>query len=154
MANQNAFFSLEAQMATERDGFQDAVRFLRGSAGRQFLQADTLTVYRTGTSARSDVVRNAAVKPVLISINSPSTATTDAWLQLFNTSSASVTLGGLPQPVDVIKVPYAKTTTVVFFPGTDPCQFSSALSIAVTTTFCGGTAADATNAPTTTILYG
>jgi hypothetical protein len=154
MANQNAFFSLEAQMATERDGFQDAVRFLRGSAGRQFLQADTLTVWRTGTSAKSDVITNAAVKPVLISVNSPATATTDAWLQLFNTSSASVTLGGLPQPTEIIKVPYAKTTTVVFFPGTDQCKFSAALSVAMTTTVCGGTAADATNAASITILYG
>jgi len=96
----------------------------------------------------------AAVQPVLISVKSPVLATTDAYLQLFNTSSASVTLGGLPQPLEIIKVPYTKTKTVVYFPGADPCAFGSALSIAVTTTPCGGTAADATNAPVTTILYG
>ena len=154
MSNATTLFQLEAQSAYEREGFQDAVRFLRGSAGRLFLQADNLTVYRTGTSAKSDVVTNAAVKPVLVSINSPATATTDAWLQMFNTSSASVTLGGIPQPIEIIKVPYAKTTTVVWYPGTDQCKFTAALSIAVTTGLCGGTAADATNAPTTTILYG
>lgn len=154
MSNASTLFSLEAAASYERDGFQDAVRYLRSTAGRQFLQADNLTVYKTNTSAKSDVVTNAAVRPVLISVNSPSTATTDAWLQLFNTSSASVTLGGLPQPVEVIKVPYTKTVTVVFFPGIDPCKFSAALSLAVTTSFCGGTAADATNAPSTTVLYG
>jgi|SRR6185295_15505266 len=154
MSNASTLYSLEAAAYYERDGFQDAVRFLRSSAGRQFLQADNLTLYRTGTSAKSDVVTNAGVKPVLVSVNSPATATTDAWLQMFNTSSASVTLGGLPQPSISIKVPYTKTTTVVWFPGNDPCMFATALSIAVTTAFCGGTAADATNAPTTTILYG
>ena len=154
MSNASTLFSLETAMAYEKDGFQDAVRFLRGSAGRQFLQADSLTVYRTTTSAKSDVVTNAAVQPVLISVKSPVLATTDAYLQLFNTSSASVTLGGLPQPLEIIKVPYTKTKTVVYFPGADPCAFGSALSIAVTTTPCGGTAADATNAPVTTILYG
>lgn len=154
MANQNAFFSLECQIAQERDGFQDAVRFLRGSIGRHFLQADNLAVFRTNTSAATDVVTNAGVKVHFISVNSPATATTDAWLNLFNTSSASVALGGLPKATDVIKVPYAKTTTVVYFNAPDPCKYSAALSIAVTTSPHGGTAADATNAPVTTILYG
>jgi hypothetical protein len=154
MSNAQTLFSLEASAAYERDGFQDAVRTLRKTAGRQFLQADNLAVFRTSTSAKSDVVTNATVQPVLISVKSPATATTDSWLCLFNTSSSSVTLGGLPKAQEIFIVPYTKTRTYVVFPAADPCPYSGALSIAVTTSPHGGTAADATNAPVTTILYG
>ena len=152
MSNTTALFSLECQIAQERDGFQDAVRFLRGWAPPKF-PGDTLTVFRTNTSAATDIVTNAAVRPVLISVNSPATATTDAWLNLFNTSSASVTLGGLPKATDVFKVPYTKSTTVVLYTQ-DGDRYNAALSMAVTTSPHGGTAADATNAPVITILYG
>ena len=153
MGNAQTLFSLEASAAYERDGFQDAVRYLRKTAGRQFLQADNLAVYRTTTSALSDVITNAAVQLVLVSVKSPSTATTNSWLNLFNTSSGSVTLGGLPKATEVFFVPYTKTRTVVAYQASDPHAYTAALSIAVTTAPHGATAADATNAPVTTILY-
>ena len=151
--NAQTFFRLEAMAAQQRDGFQDAVRFLRNAAGRQFLMADNLAIFVTNTSAKTDVITNAAVQPVLVSVNSPSTATTNGYLQIFSTSTASVTLGTTGAQ-EVITVPYTKTRTVVFYPGNDPCAYSGALSIAVTTAPHGGSAADATNAPITTILYG
>lgn len=153
MGNAQTLFSLEASAAYERDGFQDAVRYLRKTAGRQFLQADNLAVYRTTTSAKSDVITNAAVQLVMVSVKSPATATTNSWLNLFNTSSASVTLGGLPKATEVIFVPYTKTRTVNFYQASDPHAYTAALSVAVTDGPHSGTAADATNAPVVTILY-
>ena len=155
MSNANTLYALEARMAYEPDGFQDAVRFLRGSVGRQHLQADDLVSTVVTTSAKADIKTNAGVQLAMIYVKTASGATTTGYLQLFNTSSASVTLG-TTAPEMVIKLSNAANVgqPIVFNNSTEATAFGTALSCAVTVTSgVNTTAANATNAPTITFLY-
>lgn len=154
MGNATTLATLEYEMAYNPDGFQDAVRRLKEDAAR-FFPADNLTLARISTSAKVDVKTNAGSQVVALIIKTASAATTTGYVQLFNTSSASVTLGTTP-PEEVIKLSSAANVLKVvrFFPPTGSTEYAAALSLATTVTSgVNTTAANATNAPTITVLY-
>jgi hypothetical protein len=155
MGNASTLYQLEAMAAYKGDGFQDMVRALRSGAGRHFALSDNLTIGRVATSAITDIKTNAGSQVVMIWADTASGATTTGYTHLFNTSSASVTLGTTP-PETSIKLTNAAGAGagILMFPGTSTTQFGAALSIA-TTTLAGTstTAANATNAPNVIIVY-
>ena len=70
----------------------------------------------------------------VLTIHNPAAATT--YIQIWNLLIGAVTIGTTP-PFDVIPVPAGQTITVNLLPGQ---TFSTAISIAATTTFSGSTA--------------
>jgi hypothetical protein len=155
MSNASTLFQLEAMAAYEPDGFQDAVAGLRRGAGRAFALADNLTFTKFATSALTDIKTNAASQVVMIYVKTNALASTTGYVQLFNTSSASVTLGTTP-PEQVLKLSNAASqgTAILFYPGTSTTQHGAALSLATTVTSgVNTTAANATNAPTVLVVY-
>jgi hypothetical protein len=155
MGNASTLFQLEALASYKGDGFQDMVRALRSGAGRHFAISDNLTIGRVATSAITDVKTNAATQLVMIWADTASAATTTGYVHLFNTSSASVTLG-TTVPETSLKLSNVANTGAgaLFFPGISTTQFGAALSIA--TTVAAGTtttAANATNAPNIILVY-
>src|SRR5690349_447678 len=119
MSNANTIYQLEAMAAYEPDGFQDFTRYLKETANKYF-PADDLTIARINTSAKTDIKTNAGSKIVAIYVKTASGATTTGYLQLFNTSSASVTLGTTP-PEEAIKLSNAANVAKVirFWPDPD-----------------------------------
>ena len=155
MSNVNTLSQLEAQAAYEPEGFQDATRYLRSSIGRMRLAQDDLVKLSVSTSAKAEVRTNGAVTLAMIYVKTASGATTTGYLQLFNTSTASVTLG-TTAPEMVIKLSNAANVgqAIVFYPGTEGTAFGTALSCAVTVTSgVNTTAANATNTPTILFVY-
>src|SRR5689334_9811035 len=154
MSNANTIYQLEAMAAYEPDGFQDFTRYLKETANKYF-PADDLTIARINTSAKTDIKTNAGSKIVAIYVKTASGATTTGYLQLFNTSSASVTLGTTP-PEEAIKLSNAANVAKVirFWPGNGSTEYSAALSLAVTVTSAVNTTAqNATNAPVILVAY-
>ena len=154
MGNATTLATLEYEMAYNPDGMQDAVRRLRADAARWF-PADNLTLARISTSAKTDVKTNAGSQVVALIIKTNAIATTTGYVQLFNTSSATVVLG-TTSPEEVIKLSNAANVLKVvrFFPGNGATEYSAAMSLATTVTSgVNTTAANATNAPTIIVLY-
>lgn len=151
MGNASTLYSLEVQSTTERAGFSRAMASVRRQAGQKEFFSDGLAISRSVVGGKADVVTNAAVKVYFLSVNSPSTATTTAFFQAFNTSSGSVTLG-TTDPELSFKVESTKSVTLQLWDGEDS-MFTTALSWAVTTTRHGGTASGANEQPTVTLLY-
>lgn len=94
---------------------------------------------------------NAAVRLYAVVVQSPSTATASAFVQIFNTSTASVTLG-TTRPDAQFKVTAGQTKTVVYVPGNNDSDFSSAMSYCVSTTAAGATGVNAANTPVVSFL--
>lgn len=154
MGNAQTLATLEYEMAYAPDGMQDAVRRMREDAARHF-PSDNLTLAKIATSALVDIKTNAGSQVVALIIKTASGATTTGYVQMFNTSSASVTLG-TTAPEQVIKLSNAANVLKVvrFYPGSNATEFGTALSLATTVTSgVNTTAANATNAPTITVLY-
>lgn len=154
MTNANTLATLEYRMAYNPDGYQDAVRRLREDAARYF-PADNLVLAEISTSALTDVKTNAGSQVVALIIKTNAIASTTGYVQMFNTSSASVTLGTTPSEQTIKLSNAANILKVVrFFPGNGATEFAAALSLATTVTSgVNTTAANATNAPTITVLY-
>jgi hypothetical protein len=148
MSNVATLYQLACQRSYERDGYQDLVNGLKQVA-RQEVYSDAMVSSRAVGGAKADLVTNAAVRVYAIQCAMPSTATTNSYLQLFNTSSATVTLGTTAPEFQVMLTSQA-SRPMEFHTG---IPFSAALSWAVTTLPSGSVAANATNAPTVTILY-
>ena len=152
MANANVLYQLNAQANYERDGFSKAVGQLARWAGQNSEMADNLILSRGSVGAKADIVTNAGVKIYMVSVASPAGATTTSYLQVFNTSSASVTLG-TTVPEEQFRLEAGVTKTVLYYVSNDSATMPTAFSWAATTTVGGATAANATNLPTVTILY-
>jgi hypothetical protein len=148
MPNVATLYQLAVERSYQRDGYQDLVNALKQVA-RQEVYSDALVATRAAGGAKADVVTNAAVRIYAIQCAMPSTSTTTAYLQLFNTSSATVTLGTTAPEFQVMIT--SQASRPILFPTGLP--FSTALSWAVTTLPSGSVAANATNAPTVTLLY-
>lgn len=155
MGNLSVLAQLEAMIPYEPEGFQDAVRTLRGSLGRMHLHEDDLKIKAITTSAKTDIVTNAAVKVAMVYVKTNSGATTTGYMQFFNTSTATVQLG-TTAPEMVLKLSNAAGVghPVVFYNSTEATQFGAACSFAATVTSgVNTTALNATNAPTGVIVY-
>lgn len=153
MSNASVIYQLECQAAYEPEGFQDFVRHVKEAA--KFFPGDDLAIARIATSAKTDIKTNAGSKIVAIYAKTASGATTTGYLQLFNTSAASVTLGTTP-PEEAIKLSNAAGVPKVvrFYPGTGSTEYSAALSLACTVTSAvNATAQNATNVPLLTVVY-
>jgi len=151
MANVQAVYQLKCQQAYERDGFQEMTRALAQSSARFQWFADNLKVAIGAGSGKLDVSTNATAKLYAISFAMPSTATTTTWIQMFNTSSASVTLGTTVPNMTIELLSTDSLTTPILFPAGK--SFGSGFSIAGTTTQTGSAAANASNTPVCTIHY-
>src|SRR5262252_8207570 len=143
MSNVSTIYQLKAERSYQRDGYQDLVNALNQVA-RQEVYSDLLTSTRAAGGAKADIVTNAAVRVYAIQCAMPSTSTTTAYLQLFNTSSATVTLGTTAPEFQVILT--SQASRPILFPTGLP--FATALSYAATTLVSGSVAANATNTPT------
>ena len=154
MTNLSTYATLEYRMAYSPDGYQDAVRRIREEAQR-FFPGDNLQLAEIVTSAKADVVPNAGVQIAALIIKTNALATTTGYVQLFNTSSATVALG-TTAPEQVIKLSNAANVLkiVKFYPPNGATEHAVALSLAPTvTSSVNTTAANATNAPTITVVY-
>lgn len=152
MANATVLNSLRVQASYERDGFQRAVADVSRWAGQLAEFADNLVLSKTAVAAKADIVTNAGVKPYILHVNSPSGATTTSYLQVFNTSSGSVTLG-TTIPELSLRIEAGASRTLVLYDSGDAALFPTAMSWAVTAAANGQTAANAANTPTITLLY-
>jgi hypothetical protein len=151
MPNAAVLYQLSCQAQYERDGLQRALSQVRRQAGSLEAVADDLATVSVALAAKGEVRTNAAVRPYLIHIASPEGATTTSYLQAFNTSTASVTLGTTAPELQA-RIPAGTSQTLMFFPG-NAATFPTAMSWAVTIAVSGQTAANATNTPTVTMLY-
>lgn len=156
MANAQVFQELEMQAQYERDGLSRVIPLLKTAIGGTFEKtSDGLVLTRsnvTALAAGSETAAwtNAAVRLYAVHIAMPSTSTSTAIVQFFNTSSASATLGTTPRLA--ISVQSGKSRTVVFMPGNDDGDFGAAMSYGVSNATTYSTASNATNAPVVTIL--
>lgn len=158
-ANVTALYDLETQASYERDGLSRVIPLLKNAVGGTFqFAADTLVVTRlnaTNVAAGGEVAAwtNAAVRLYAVHIAMPSTTTASAFVQIFSTSTASVTLG-TTRPDYQIRMggTAAASKTVVFLPGNDDVTFTDAMSYAVSTTAAGATGVNSTNTPVVTFL--
>lgn len=151
MSNAAVLYALECQSALERAGFSRCQAFVRRTAGQKEFFSDGLVLTKVALSTKADVVTNAAVKMYFLSVNSPSTATTTAWMAAWNTSTASVTLG-TTIPDFGFKVEATKSVTLPIADGEDSF-FTTAMSWATTVAKNGATVSAANEVPTVTMVY-
>lgn len=159
MTNPAAFYDLECQAPYERDGLSRVIPLLKNAIGGTFEKAsDGLVVTRlnaTNVSSGGEVAAwtNQPIRLYAVQITMPSTTTASAFVQIFSTSTASVTLG-TTRPDYQIRMggTAAASKTVVFLPGNDDVTFTGAMSYCVSTTAAGATGVNSTNTPTVTFL--
>lgn len=154
MSNVQTMYALECDAQYQPEGVARAVAMLKKYAPWFEMAGDGLT--RSVTSALSTTVtavKASAGNLYALVLISGSTAAADAYLQVFNVASGSVTLG-TTAPDLVLKVPAAETTVYLCVPGDDDNNlFDTAISIAATTTHDGNTALAAASRPTVIALY-
>lgn len=155
--NAGALANLENFTAYAGEGASRIMPILKRLVGATY-EADNAGVVvtrlnNTNVAAGGEVAAwtNAAVRLYAVIVQSPSTATTSAHVQIYNTSTASVTLGTTRADVQ-FKVTATKTKTVLFVPGNDDGDFSSAMSYCVSTAAAGATGVNAANTPVVTFL--
>lgn len=158
MSNAKALYTAETSAAYERDGLNRAMPLIKKLVSAFESDTDALVVTRlnnTNVAAGGETTAwtNAAVRLYAIHVAMPSTTTASAFVQIFNTSTASVTLG-TTRPDYQVKLggTAASSKTVVFVPGNDDNAFSSALSYCVSTTAAGATGVNSTNTPIVTFF--
>ena len=157
MANAAVLASLEAQAQYEREGLSRVVAQLKKWLGAIYeVDSNGLVLTRSnatnvGTLGEVAAWTNQAIRLYAVHAASPAAATASAFVQIFSTSTASVTLG-TTRPDVQFKLTAGKSKTVVFAPGNDDGDFSSALSYCVSTTAAGATGVNATNTPVVTFL--
>ena len=128
------------------DGFQEFISEIALEMGRRS-GGDNLII--TITDALADTVtdaQTAAANMFGMWIVSGATSTLDAFVQVFNTAAASVTLG-TTAPFEVFHVESTKSRGLRIHPGTEG-SYSTAVSFAATTTHDGSTAPAAADRPT------
>lgn len=154
MSNATAFESLNAQAQYGREGLAKVLAMVKRVVGQYELNTDALVVTRltaTAVAAGGETAAwtNAAVRVYLAWAESPSTATSAAVVQFYKTSTASVTQG-TTMPALAFPLPFGKSSGVLLFPGNDDTNFPAlSYTVAIAT---GLSAANATNAPTVTVL--
>ncbi len=154
MPNVATMYQMEADAQYQREGVARAVAMLRSYAPFFEIQGDGLTRLVTADlSTTVTAVKASAGNLYSVTIISPSDATADAYVQVFNVAAASVTLG-TTAPDLVFKCPFGKTVTFLVVPGDDDNdQFSTAISHAATTTATGSTALGTVSLPDVAVLY-
>lgn len=157
-ANVAALYDLEVQSQYERDGLSRVIPLLKNAVGAGFENAgNVLVVTRlnaTNVAAGGEVAAwtNAAVRLYAVHIAMPTGTTASAHVQIFNTSTASVTLGTTrPHYHITMGGTTARSKTVVFLPGNEDDTLG-AMSYAVSTTAAGATGVNSTNTPVVTFL--
>jgi len=154
MSNASTLEQMDAAAQYEPEGVARATRFLKQYAPWFEQQNDGLT--RSVTSPLSTTVtavKASAGNLYAVYIKSGASATQDAYVQLFNVASGSVTLG-TTAPDMVLKVPATEAAVYLAVPGDDDNNlFDTAISIAATTTHDGNTALNSASQPTVWVLY-
>lgn len=155
--NAGALNALEQFAQYAGEGASRVMPILRRLVGGTY-EADNAGVVvtrlnNTNVGAGGEVAAwtNAAVRLYAVVVQSPSAATASAFVQIFNTSTASVTLG-TTRPDAQFKVTAGQTKTVLYIPGNNDSDFSSAMSYCVSTTAAGATGVNSTNTPVVTFL--
>jgi hypothetical protein len=154
MSNTATLYQLAASAQYERDGLNRVLEILKRTLGDYEELSDALVMTRLNPSSaavEATAWTNAAVRLYLMHAASPAGATTAAFLQVFSTSSASVTLG-TTRPDTGLKLSPGASKTLLFLPGNNDSDFAAGLSIAATTTAGGATGVNSTNAPVVTIV--
>ena len=153
MPNVQTIYQLECEAAYQREGVAKAMEFLKRYAPFFEHQGDGLTRTAIGDLTNvAQAIEAAAANLYAVVVVSPTAATVDAFVQIFNVAAASVTVG-TTAPDLVLKVPFGKTVTYLVLPGDDDNdQFSAAISTAATTTPAGGTALAAASLPDVTFV--
>lgn len=135
---------LEANAQYVGEGVATAARFLRSFAPFFEFQTDSLTRLVTSPlSNTATAVETAAASLYFVRITSPTAATQDACLQIYNVAAAGVTVG-TTAPADMFVCPMGKTRTIVVCPAHDSQDlYSTAISYAATTVPATGLSATA-----------
>ena len=158
MTNVAVLADLEAQSQYAQEGLARVIPLLKHVVGGSYEKAsDGLVLTRlvaTNVSAGGETTAwtNAAVRLYLVHVAMPSTTTASAHVQIFNTSTASVTLGTTRPAYSIAMMATTqKSKTTVYFPGNEDDTFP-ALSYCVSTTVGGATGVNSTNTPTVTFI--
>ena len=133
--------------------------FLKTELGAGFeAGSDALQIFHgtvTALAAGGEIRTNGGVKIYAVHVDSPTGATQDVVVRFFNTSTAStaLTTTAYGTSKDALSIPCAQTKskTVVLMP--NGTEFQTAASYAVVQAGALDTAANATAAPTVTVLY-
>ena len=132
---------------------------LKSEVGGGFeLGSDALAIFHgtvTALAAGGEIRTNGGVKIYAVHVDSPAGATQDVVVRFFNTSTAStaLTTTAYGTSKEALSIPCAQTKskTAVLMP--NGTEFQTAASYAVVQAAALDTAANATAAPTVTVLY-
>ncbi len=154
MPNVATMYQMEADAQYVGEGMAKVVHFLKQYAPFFEFVGDGLT--RATTSPLSTTVtaiKASAGNLYAVRITSGASALVDAYVQIFNVAAGSVTLG-TTAPVMVLPCPFTRTVIYPIVPGDDDNDlFSTAMSMAATTTLSGSTALATASQPTVEVLY-
>lgn len=154
MPNVSTMYALECDAQYQPEGVARAAAMLKRYAPWFEMAGDGLT--RSVTSAlttTATAVKASAGNLYAIALISGSSAAADAYVQVYNVASGSVSVG-TTAPDLVLKVPATETAVYLCVPGDDDNNlFDTAISIAATTTHDGSGALAAASRPTVIALY-
>jgi len=150
---------LQADAQYGKESLSRVIALLKQEVGGQFeAGTDALQIFRgsvTALAAGGEIRTNGAIKVYAVHVESPSGATQDVVVRMFNTSTGStaLTTTAYGTSKEVIAVPclQTKSKTAVYLP--NGLEFSAAASYAVVQAAALDTAANATAAPIVTVLY-
>lgn len=146
-----------------KESLARVAQFLKTELGAGFeVGSDALLMFHgtaTALAAGGEIRTNGGVRIYAVHVDSPSGATQDVIVRFFNTSTGStaLTTTGLSNGFARLDIPcqQTKSKTVILFPNNNPSsnEFQTACSYAVVTQADATAAANATAAPTVTVLY-
>lgn len=153
MANVDTLEQLEAAAQYEPEGFVRAAQLLKRYAPWFEHKADSLErVVASPLSTTVTQISDSASNLYAVFVKSPSAATQDCYVQIFNVDDTDVTLN-VTLPDMVFKVSATKSQVFLIVPGHDAKDtFATGLSMAATTTHDGNTALGAASQPTVWVI--
>lgn len=142
-----------------KEALTRVIPLLKEALGASFeFGSDALQIFHgtaTALAAGGEIRTNGGVKVYAVHVDSPTGATQDVIVRFFNTSTGStaLTTTGLSNGFMRLDIPcdQTKSKTVVLLP--NGLEFRTAASYAVVTQADASAAANATAAPTVTVLY-
>lgn len=142
-----------------KEALARVIPLLKDSVGAGFeAGSDALQVFHgsvTALAAGGEIRTNGGVKIYAVHIDSPAGATQDVLVRFFNTSTGSIALTttSFSSAIKKMDLPcdQTKSKTYVLLP--NGTEFATACSYAVVNNAAADTAANATAAPTVTVLY-
>lgn len=154
MPNVDVLYQAEVNAQYLGEGMAKAIYFLRAYA--PFFEHVGDAIARSVTAALTTTVTNVkttAGNVYCVRVTSPAAAAADGFVQMFNSTAANTTLG-TTAPTEIFRSVATRTRIYLIVPGDDDNDlFSTAISIAATTTAGGATAIATASLPDVEVIY-